>query len=347
VRDSEQNHQWRLAAFPRGQVRHTDFEWCECPLPSPSDGQILVRNIYLSLDPTNRIWATGEETYLPPLERGDIMRGGTLGIVEKSFHPRFQRGDLVTGALGWQAYALSDGTTVSRLPRDNRLPLTAYMAVLGSIGLTAYFGLLDVGRPQAGETVLVSAAAGAVGSLVGQIAKIHGCRVVGLAGSDEKCRWIREDLHFDAAINYRTENITLAISQHCPAGVDVYFDNVGGDILDAAMGSINLRGRIVLCGLISQYNAEKPRHCFFNLTRFLIKRARMEAFIVLDYIPRAREALPMLARWLGEGRLQYRVDVIQGLEQAPAALARLFDGSNQGKQLVQISPEPDEVRTNR
>jgi NADPH-dependent curcumin reductase len=337
------NRQWRLAAFPQGQIRAGDFQLCESPLPTVGGGQILVRNIYLSLDPSNRLWASGEETYLPALKLGEVLRGGTLGVVEESRHPKFQRGDLITGALGWQLWAVSGGSDVSRLPRENRLPLTAYMSVLGSSGLTAYFGLLDVGRPQAGETVLVSAAAGAVGSLVGQIAKLQGCRVVGLAGSDDKCRWIRESLGFDAAINYRTQNVAEAIGRHCPTGVDVYFDNVGGEILDAAMGAINLRGRIVACGLISQYNDAVPRQCLSHLTHFLIKRARMEAFIVLDYLPRAREAYAMLTQWLAAGHLQYRIDIMQGLEQAPAALARLFDGSNQGKQLLQLSPEPGEA----
>jgi len=337
------NYQWRLAAFPQGPIQAGDFEWCKCPVPAVGDGQILVRNIYLSLDPTHRIWASGEETYLPPLRLGEVMRGGTLGLVEESRHPRFQPGDLVMGALGWQVYAVSDGTEVSRLPRSNRLPLTAYLSVIGSIGLTAYFGLLDVGRAKAGETVLVSAAAGAVGSLVGQIARLQGCRVVGLAGSDDKCRWLAEELGFDAAINYRTQDLSQEIARHCPSGVDIYFDNVGGEVLDAAMGALNLRGRIVLCGLISQYNDTAPRQSLSNLTRFLIKRARMEAFIVIDYLPRAQEAYTALTRWLQEGCLRYRADVLQGLEQAPAALSRLFEGANQGKQLVQISAEPGAV----
>ncbi|MDB5969949.1 MAG: putative NADP-dependent oxidoreductase [Hydrocarboniphaga sp.] len=334
------NHQWRIAAFPQGEVRDGDLRWSESPVPEISENQILVRNIYLSLDPTNRLWASGEETYLPPLKLGDVMRGSTLGVVEKTRHPRFREGDVVMGAQGWQVYAVSDGSDVSRLPRDNRLPLKAYMGVIGSIGLTAYFGLLDVGRPKAGETVLISAAAGAVGSLVGQIAKIQGCRVVGIAGSEEKCRWIVDTLGFDAAINYRSGDLAQAISRSCPSGVDVYFDNVGGDILDAAMGALNLYGRIVVCGLISQYNAASPQHTFSNLTHFLIKRVRMEAFIVLDYLARAHEAYAPLTQWLQEGRIQYRVDIMKGLENAPAALAKLFDGSNQGKQLLLISDEP-------
>jgi len=334
------NEQWRLAAFPQGDIRLSDFAWSEERVPAAGEGQILVRNIYLSLDPTNRLWASGEETYLPALKLGDIMRGITLGIVETSRHPKFRCGDLVTGTLGWQRYALSDGSDVSRLPRENRLPLVTYLGVMGSTGLTAYFGLLEIGRPSPGETVLVSAAAGSVGSLVGQIAKLHGCRVVGLTGSQAKCRWIVDDLGFDAAINYRSEKVGEAIGVKCPDGVDIYFDNVGGDILDAAMGAINLHGRIVVCGQISQYNMQSPQQVFWHMHRFLIHRVRMEAFIVIDYLPRAREGLVALAQWVKDGKLKYRFDIIQGLERAPAALSRLFAGSNDGKQLVQISAEP-------
>jgi NADPH-dependent curcumin reductase len=337
------NEQWRLAAFPQGDIRPSDFAWSAERAPVAGEGQILVRNIYLSLDPTNRLWASGEETYLPALKLGEVMRGITLGIVEESRHPKFQCNDLVTGTLGWQRYALSDWSDVARLPRENRLPLSAYLGVMGSTGLTAYFGLLDIGRPSKGETVLVSAAAGAVGSLVGQIAKLHGCRVVGLAGSDAKCRWIVDELGFDAAINYRRESLSDAIGDRCPDGVDIYFDNVGGNILDVAMSAINPHGRIVVCGQISQYNQSTPRQNFSHMQRFLVHRVRMQAFIVIDYLPRAREAFAALATWIKDGKLKYRFDLVHGLEQAPAALSRLFEGSNNGKQLVKISPEPEEL----
>jgi len=333
------NSRWLLAAFPRGRIQPGDFQWSQIPLPEPGDGQVLVRNIYLSLDPTNRLWASGRTSYLPALKLGDVMRGITLGVVSASRDPKFAVGDYVTGALGWQSYALARGGELARLPRAGRLPLTAYLSVLGSSGLTAYFGLLEIGKACAGETVLVSAAAGSVGSLVAQIAKAQGCHVVGIAGSDDKCRWLREELRIDAAINYRTQALAEAIARHCPGGVDVYFDNVGGETLDAAMGAIALRGRIVLCGLISQYNDERPQQLLTNLGRFLVQRGRMEAFIVIDYLPRAREAHAALSKWLQAGQLHYRVDVVAGLEQAPAALERLFTGTNQGKQLVQISAE--------
>ena len=309
-------------------------------MPILHDGEVRVRNIFLSLDPTNRLWISGEETCLPAQHIGDVVRGGAIGIVEESRNRHMKVGDLVSGLLGWQLYYTGAGRGLAQLSRIEGIPLLAYHGVLGAVGLTAYFGLLDIGRPQAGESVLVSAAAGAVGSLVGQIAKIKGCEVIGLAGSDDKCRWLTEELHFDAAINYRTASLDQALRESCRKGVDVYFDNVGGEVLNAALGRINRKGRVVTCGLISQYNADDPVHNLSNLSRFLIQRARMEAFIVVDYLSRTREALPQLAEWLLEGRLKYRVDLVRGLEQAPEALNTLFDGSNQGKLVVQVSPAP-------
>jgi hypothetical protein len=218
--------------------------------------------------------------------------------------------------------------------------LTAYLGLFGIIGPTAYFGLLDIGQPKAGETLVVSAAAGAVGSLAGQIGKIKGCRVVGIAGSDEKCRWITEELGFDAAINYKTEPVQERLKTHCPDGIDVYFENVGGEILDAVLSLINVRARIVICGLISQYNAKEPVPGPYNFRAILTQRARVEGFIILDYRDRFMEAFEALGRWLAEGKLHYRVDVIDGLENAPRALNKLFDGSNKGKLIVKVSEEP-------
>jgi NADPH-dependent curcumin reductase CurA len=334
------NRRWLLAEFPQSELSAANFRWVESEVPVPAEGQVLVRNLYLSLDPTNRIWASGAESYLPAMELGEVMRGVALGFIAASRHPRFAVGDCVTGLLGWQDYAVVKASAVTPIPRDARLPLTDYLGVMGSSGLTAYFGLLDLGRPRNGETVLVSAAAGSVGSLVGQIARIQGCRTVGLVGSSHKARWITEELGFDAAINYRDEDVPEAIARQCPAGVDIYFDNVGGPILDAAMGRLNLRGRIVVCGLISQYNTASPVQELRNFGRFLVQRGRMEAFIVLDYLSRADEAYAQIAEWVQEGRLKHRVELVQGLEQAPAALARLFDGSNLGKLLVQIESDP-------
>ncbi|HKP84455.1 MAG TPA: NADP-dependent oxidoreductase [Blastocatellia bacterium] len=334
------NRQWRLAARPVGMIKETDFQLTESPMPSPGDGEFLVRNIYLSLDPTNRGWVNNVDTYLPAVGIGDVMRGGSIGVVEQSRNARFPEGTIVSGLFGWQNYAVSDGQGVTALPRLPFVPLTAFLGLFGHIGLTAYYGLLDVGKPKAGETLVVSAAAGAVGSLVGQIGKIVGCRVVGIAGGEEKCRWITEELGFDAAIDYKAEPVLEGLKRHCPDGIDVDFENVGGEILDAVLSLINLKARISLCGLISQYNATKPVPGPYNFVQILVKRARVEGFIVMDYMDRAEEAMTALGRWLMEGKIKYRVDVVDGLEHAPSALNKLFDGSNKGKLIVKLSEEP-------
>jgi NADPH-dependent curcumin reductase CurA len=276
------NRQWCLATRPEGTIKPSDFEWKKVPIDSPNDNQILVRNIYLSLDPTNRVWVNSAPTYLPAVGIGDVMRGFALGVVEESRHPDFKADDLVQGLLGWQDYAVSDGVGIEKIKHDPRLPLTAHMALLGHIGLTAYFGLLDIGKPAPGETVVVSAAAGAVGSLVGQIAKLKDCRVVGIAGSDEKCEWLTGELGFDAALNYKKASVLRGLKRNCREGIDIYFDNVGGDILDAVLTSINLKARIVLCGMISQYNLQKPAPGPYFLANAIAKRARLEGFIVVS-----------------------------------------------------------------
>jgi hypothetical protein len=330
------NRQWRLATRPVGLIKESDFAWTEEPAPTPGDGEILVRNLYLSLDPANRAWVYERESYMPPVAIGEVMRAAGVGVVEQSRNANFPVGMNIQGLLGWQDYLLSNGAGLTPLPDYPTIPLTAYLALFGHIGLTAYFGLLDVGKPQAGETLVVSAAAGAVGSLVGQIGKIKGCRVVGIAGSDEKCRWITEELGFDAAINYKTEPILSALKTHCPNGIDVYFENVGGEILDAVLSLINLRARIVVCGMISQYNATAPVPGPYNFVNIISQRARIEGFIVLDYMDRAQEAFADMGRWLAEGKLYYRADIVEGLENAPRALNMLFEGANQGKLIVKI-----------
>jgi NADPH-dependent curcumin reductase CurA len=330
------NRQWRLAARPVGNFKDSDFEFTSGPVPDLNDGEVLVHNQYLSLDPTNRGWANAVDTYLPAVKLGDVMRGGAIGVVEESRNPNFKAGDHVSGLLGWQEYAVTDGTGLGKLPEIPGLPLTAHLGLFGHIGLTAYYGLLDVGKPKAGETLVVSAAAGAVGSLVGQIGKIVGCRVVGIAGSDEKCRWLTDDLGFDAAINYKKENVLEALKRECPNGIDVDFENVGGEILDSVLALINLGARISLCGMISQYNATERMPGPYNLWMLIVKRARMEGFLVSDYMSRAGEAMTALGRWLMEGKIKYRVDVVEGLEQTPRAVNKLFDGSNQGKLVVKV-----------
>jgi NADPH-dependent curcumin reductase CurA len=330
------NRQWRLAARPTGLFKDGDFEWTTEKVPELKDGELLVHNKYLSLDPTNRGWANAVDTYLPAVKLGDVMRGGTIGEVEESRNPDYKPGDHVSGLLGWQEYAITSGAGISKLPNIPGVPLTAYLGLFGHIGLTAYFGLLDVGQPKAGETLVVSAAAGAVGSLVGQIGKIVGCRVVGIAGSDEKCRWLTEDLGFDATINYKKEKVFEGLKRTCPSGIDVDFENVGGEILDAVLAQINMGARISLCGMISQYNATEPVPGPYNLVMLVIKRARIQGFLVTDYMDRAAEAMSALGRWLTEGKIKYRVDMVEGLEQAPRAVNKLFEGANIGKLVVKV-----------
>jgi NADPH-dependent curcumin reductase len=331
------NPQWRLVARPEGLFKESDFRFVEEDTPPVGDGQVLVRTIYLSLDPTNRGWAAGD-TYLPAVPLEGVMRGIALGRVEESRAPGIVPGDVVQGMLGWQRYAVLPGQAVTKLPAIP-LPLSAHLGLLGHIGLTAWVGLLQIGQPKEGETLVVSAAAGAVGSLVGQIGKIRGMRVVGIAGSHEKCRFLTEELGFDAAVNYKARPVLAGLRRECPEGIDVYFDNVGGATLDAVLSLINLRARLVICGLISQYNATAPVPGPRNLGNLLVKRARMEGFIVLDHLDQAGKAAADLVRWHLAGRLQYRLDVVHGLEKAPEAVNRLFDGSNAGKLVVRVSEE--------
>lgn len=334
------NQQWRLVSRPVGLIKESDFQWTEETLPVPGDGELLVRIIYLSLDPAIRGWVNDVKSYMPPVALGEVMRGIALGVVEQSRHPKFKTGELVQGLLGWQTHALSDGSGLARLPREGVPDLTAYLGLLSMVGPTAYFGLLDVGKPRAGDTLVVSAAAGAVGSVVGQIGKIKGCRVVGIAGSDEKCRWITETLGFDAAINYKTEDVRGQLKRHCPQGIDVFFDNVGGAILDSVLTRINVKARIVICGLISQYNAQKPVPGPYHFSTILTQRARVQGFVIGDYLDRIQEAVADLKKWLAQGKIQFRVHVVEGLEKAPQAVNMLFDGSNEGKLMVKVSEEP-------
>jgi NADPH-dependent curcumin reductase CurA len=335
----KKNRQWCLASRPVGMTKESDFEWREVELEEIREGQLLVRVIYLSIDPTNRGWIKAE-SYLPAVQIGEVMRGIAIGVVEESRNPDFAVNDMVQGMLGWQEYLFTDGSGLNVLPKGLPVPITAHFGLFGHIGLSAYFGLLDIGKPKAGETLVVSAAAGAVGSLVGQIGKIIGCRVVGIAGTDEKCKWLTDELGFDAAINYKKESVFRRLKEHCPDGIDVYFDNVGGNILDTVLALINIRARIVTCGLISQYNAEKPVPGPYNYGNILIKRARVEGFIVLDYFDRAEEAVTKLAGWFAEGKINYKVDIIEGLKNAPTTMNKLFDGSHSGKLIIQVSEEP-------
>jgi NADPH-dependent curcumin reductase len=337
VSPTEMNRQWILKRRPRAELGADDFSWTTSPIPQPNDGEFLVRNLCFSCDPTQRGWAAND-TYFKAVRIGDVMRAFAVGEVVTSRDPRYQPGQLLQGLFGWQDYALSSQAhEFPIMPVPDGVAIETALSVLGNTGITAYFGLLEVGAARPGETLVVSGAAGATGSAVGQIGKIIGCRVVGLAGGAEKCRYLTDELGFDAAIDYKSENIMTRMRQLCPGGIDVYYDNVGGRILDAALANLAMRGRIVICGAISAYNdkagAEGPR----NYLKLLIMRGRMEGFVVVDYMHRADEALRALAGWLREGRLKDRVDVQHGLENAPAVLNRLFSGQNQGKQLLEIA----------
>jgi NADPH-dependent curcumin reductase CurA len=332
------NRQILLVNRPTGEPKESDFALVERPVPEPDAGQFLARTIYLSLDPYMRGRMSAAASYARPAEVGEVMVGGTVSQVVRSNLPAFAEGSFVLGHGGWQEYAVSDGQGVRKI--DLRLgPLSYSLGVLGMPGLTAYAGLLDVGRPKPGQTVVVSAAAGAVGSVVGQIAKIKGCSAVGVAGSDEKCSYVVKELGLDACVNYRTQDLDEALAAACPAGIDIYYDNVAGPVLAAVLRHINFGARIPLVGLISQYNATQlpPGP---NLLPLLIKRALIQGFLVTDHEHRRDEFLRDVSGWLKAGRLKYREDMVRGLENAPRAFLGLFHGKNFGKLLVQVSPDP-------
>jgi NADPH-dependent curcumin reductase len=334
------NQQWVLKQRPKDHDVDVSprLELVSTPIPALREGEILTKHLYLSLDPTNRIWMSEREQYLPPVKIGEVMRGVTIGVVEDSQSSRFQCGDLVLHANGgWQLYSISPAGEASRLRPAGGASLSSYLSVLGATGLTAYFGLLDICQPKPGETLVVSAAAGAVGSIVGQIGKIQGCRVVGIAGGPKKCQWLLEELGFDAAIDYRNNDLENALTRACPNGVDMQFENVGGSIMDSVFSRLNQNGRMALCGMISAYNQEGPFHGPKDFGRVLMNRLTVRGFIVLDYIPRAREALESLSAWVAEGRIKWKEHVVDGLENAPAALQRLFDGSNDGKLMIRLA----------
>ena len=339
---SEMNRKWVLTARPKGDNFSEILEWREEPVPTPGPGEALIRNIYISMDPAMRIWMTEVESYYPPVPLGDAMHAMTIGVVEASNNPDLKVGDIVSGIGRWsEYYVVSTLDMGAVMPWDGVTPLSTFVGTLGPTGLTAYFGLMDVGRPKAGETVVVSAAAGAVGSMVGQIAKIQGCRVVGIAGSDEKCAWLTEHAGFDAAINYKTEDVGAALDTHCPNGIDINFENVGGTIMDAVIARLNDFSRMPLCGLISTYNDTEPTPGPYNFANLLMRRTLVKGFIVIDYYDRFPEGAQAMAGWLMEGKLIFETDIVDGLENAPKSLERLFTGKNLGKLVVRVSPEPE------
>jgi NADPH-dependent curcumin reductase CurA len=330
------NRQIRLAARPEGNITASDFTLTTEPVTELAEGEVLVKVTYLSLDPAMRGWMRDAPSYIPPVELGAVMRAGGVGVVAESRDPKFAVGDHVTGALGAQEYATIKGKGLTKI--DVRMaPETVWLNVLGMPGMTAYFGLLDIGAPVAGQTVVVSGAAGAVGATVGQIAKIKGCRAVGIAGGPEKCAYLLE-LGFDAAIDYKNENVQAALKTHCPDGIDVYFDNVGGDILDAALARLAMHARIVICGAISQYNSasvQGPK----NYLNLLVKRARMQGMVVFDYADRYAAGAMEMAGWMAQGKLKSREDVVRGLETFPDTLNKLFRGENFGKLVLQVAAD--------
>jgi NADPH-dependent curcumin reductase CurA len=336
----ERNRQWLLAARPVGMVKESDFAYRETAVPEAPEGGFLARNLYLAFDPAMRGWIEDRPSYLPPVGIGEVMRGNTVAQVVASQHPDFSAGEFVRGFLGWQDYAAlgSGPSLVSRLPKG--ASLTNALGVLGTTGVTAYFGMLDVGRPRSGETVVVSTAAGATGSVAAQIAKLEDCRVIGIAGGPEKCAWLTREAGLDAAIDYKSEDVARRLGELCPDGIDVYFDNVGGGILEAVLDRLAPRARVVLCGAISRYNEETPSAGPRNYYNLAIQRGRMEGFNVIDYLPRADEAAARLSAWVAEGKLAFREDVQAGLENAPRTLLRLFSGQNFGRQLLKIADPP-------
>ena len=330
------NRQFVLAARPVGMPKESDFRLVEAPLPALAQGQVLLRSMFLSVDPYMRGRMTGVRTYADPVDVGQVMVGGTVGKVIQSTNPQFRVGDVVSGYWGWQEFAISDGRGLQKLDTSIAPPSTA-LGVLGMPGMTAYFGFLDICRPQPGETVVVSGAAGAVGSLVVQIAKIRGCRVVGVAGGDDKIAWLTGELGFDAALNYKTtQDYVARLKELCPKGIDCYFDNVGGAVTDAVLPLLNVRARISICGQISQYNAAKPEPGVRPYVFLLTKQARAEGFIITQFADRFSEGVAQMARWLTEGRLKYRETVIEGFENMPRALIGVLSGDNTGKMIVAI-----------
>lgn len=330
------NRQFLLARRPEGAVQRSDFDFVTVPLRALDDGEVLIQVLHISLDPAMRGWMNATtESYMPPVALGEVMRAIAVGRVVESRNAGFAVGEHVNGLLGVQEYAIHNGVGLNKV--DPKLaPLPLFLGALGMPGLTAYFGLLDVGQPKEGDTVVVSGAAGAVGALVGQIAKLKGARVIGIAGGADKVRYLVDELGFDAAIDYKAGNVAAALRQHAPKGIDVFFDNVGGDILDAALANLAHGARVVICGAISQYNNTQPVAGPSNYLQLLVKRATMRGVMVADYYPRAMEAIVTMGGWIQAGKLKTREHVVQGLDTFPETFGKLFTGANQGKLVLQV-----------
>jgi NADPH-dependent curcumin reductase len=327
------NRRVLLASRPRGWVSEADFRLDEAPVPQPAEGEVLVRNLWLSLDPYMRGRMSDAKSYVKGVDIGEVMVGQTVGEVIESRNPALRPGDKVLAQLGWQLYGVTREAT--KLD-EKRAPLSYYLGILGMPGMTAYFGLKEIGQPRTGETVVVSAASGAVGSVVGQLARLWGCRAVGIAGGQRKCDYVTRELGFDACVDYKAANVADALKRACPAGIDVYFDNVGGEIFDTVLAQMNLFSRVVVCGLISDYNAAQP-YGIRNWRTVLVNRIRLQGMIVFDWRERYGEALKALSGYYAEGKLKYRESVVEGLENAPRGLIALLQGQNFGKQLVKLA----------
>lgn len=336
---SRTNRQFRLKNRPETRIDATTFEFTKSSVPELIEGQALIRTCLLSLDPTNRIWVADVDQYMPPVQVGEVMRGLGIGQVVESKNPNFKPGQLVTGPVGWQDYNVTDGTEAWPFSALPQVPISAedLAGAAGMTGLTAYFGLFEVAKLKPGETVVVSAAAGAVGSIAGQLAKIIGCRVVGIAGSDEKCKWLTDELGFDAAVNYKSSNWKKQLTDATPNGIDVNFENVGGEIMQFVFSRLNLRARVAVCGLISSYNDGNDEKTKVSLTNVLMKRVRVEGFIITDYFEKFAEGTIKLVGWIAEGKIKTKSTIVDGLENAPDAVNQLFDGGNTGKLLVRVS----------
>jgi len=331
------NRQWILKARPAGKLTGEEFLWKETSVPRLCDGQMLVRTLWLSVDPTQRIWMA-RDSYKPAVPLGEVMQSFAVGQVIESRHPDFKPGDLVQGDFSWQDYVVTDGKGFGGTRKvAPGMPPNLALSLFGVNGLTSYFGMIEIGKVKAGECVVVSGAAGATGSVAGQIARIKGCRVIGTAGGKDKCRWLVDEAHFDGAIDYKGEDVGAQLSDLCPNGIDVFFDNVGGEVLDEVLARINLNARIALCGSISKSDAAARQPGPANYSNLVARRARMEGFTGLDYPTRVPEAFEALGRWHRDGSIVHKEDVVYGLENAPKALLRLFSGENFGKQLVKVA----------
>ncbi len=331
------NRQWIMTSRPTDMVSRDNFTWQEVPVPELKESEFLVRNLYMSFDPTLRAWMNERDTYVKAIAIGEVMRCNAVGEVVASKNDGFSVGDRVMGGIGWQDYCVTTGANIMPFQKvPGNVPPTMPLSILGVTGLTAYFGMGEVAELAEGQTVVVSGAAGATGSVAAQIAKLKGCRVIGIAGGEAKCKWLVDELGLDAAIDYKNEDVKDKIREYCQKGVDRYFDNVGGPILDHVLDNIAMRGKVVLCGAISDYNTNEP-YGPKNYTRLIVMRGKMEGFIILDYAPRFQEAIAGLSKWVMEGKIKYQEDIQEGLENAPEAFLRIFTGKNLGKQLLKVN----------